>query len=654
MKRWLTALGVATLVALAHTALFLSPWGEALEMRFLDLWFNARGPVKPPDDIVIVATDDDSYEFLGFSPQQPWPRAAHATLLERLAAAGARQVVFDVLFLGEGNPRNADDQLAAAMRRVPTIIGADVEKRLDERGNTNNFLRLPLGKFREVAKTALVGLPTDESHVRRFLIPALLTTSEITGDLPSLATAASGGEHFPGGRDLIRYYGPPRTIKTRFYYQALETEVPLPPAEFRDKIVFVGLSQRTGVGPAEKDSYRTSFAKSGETFGVEIHATATANLLAGNWIRRRPAGVEALGLAAVAALLATVLLVVRPVGGAMIVVGWGAGWGGLAYWLFLRGAFLPGATLAVVVLPFAYLVSTLSNYVTTRLKQLRLQRAFQQYLSPEMARQIAQNPDALRLGGEEVECTAMFTDIAGFTTIVERMKPGEVSRMLNAYFTEVMDAVFDQRGTMIQFIGDGVYALWGAPIKTTEHARLCTQAALEVQVAIERFNQSGRFPPLRTRFGINTGPVLVGNLGSTRRFDFTGIGDTVNLASRLEGLNKQFGTTILMTDSTHAQLPAGFHSLKLGLIRAVGKTLPVGLFTVFHEPVATEAAARWTLACERFVARDWPAAGELFTAATAKDKRLAKAADLYRRQIELHQPKPPPPEWQGEIIFTSK
>lgn len=389
-------------------------------------------------------------------------------------------------------------------------------------------------------------------------------------------------------------------------------------------------------------------------FGVEIHATAAANLVEGKWIRRGSVAAELVSLTIISLLLTLGLFHLRPGWGALAVVGYVTIWAAFAYWFFLRGVLLPGAALAAVVLPVAYSAGTLSNYLSTRLQQLRLQRAFQQYLSPEMARKVAQNPDALRLGGEEVECTALFTDIAGFTTIVERMKPEEVSRMLNAYFTEVMDAVFDKQGTMIQFIGDGVYALWGAPVKTSEHAWLCCQAALAVEAEIERFNQSGRFPPLRTRFGINTGPVLVGNLGSVRRFDFTGIGDTVNLASRLEGLNKYFGTTILLTDTTRDQLPPEVTSLKMGLIRAVGKTLPVGLHTIFREPLSESVTTQWDGACSRFAARNWDSADELFATVGQAEPRLANAASLYRQQIETHRSHSPPPEWQGEIVFKSK
>ena len=359
-------------------------------------------------------------------------------------------------------------------------------------------------------------------------------------------------------------------------------------------------------------------------------------------------------LGLLAALVSLAMLNVRPVSGALILVGYAAAWAALAYWAFLRNSFAPGASLAVIILPATYLGTTLYNYLGARLQQVRLERAFKFYLSPEMAREIARNPQALRLGGEEVECTALFTDIASFTSTAEQMKPDEVARMLNAYFTEVMDAIFEQRGTLIKFIGDAVFALWGAPIKTADHAKLCCEAALAIHREIDRFNQSGRFPPLQTRFGINTGPMVVGNMGSARRFDFTAIGDAVNLASRVEGLNKYFGTTILVTDSTRAQLPAEVLSLKLGMIRVVGKTQPIGLHTLFQKPVSDSVAAQWNNAHAKFTARDWQAAEELFAAIAPAEPRLAKAAELYCHQIELHRLTPPPQDWQGEIIFTSK
>lgn len=622
-------------------------------MRFLDLWFNLRGPVAPSDEVVVVAMDEDSYGVLGVSPNQAWPRALHAKLVERLADAGARLVVLDVLFFGDGPSANADSELAEALRRVPAIIGADIREVKDERG-TRQMLDLPLKQFREAGKVALIGLPEDGERVRRFLLPSVRYSGDVIGDLSSLAAAASDLKEEPGRRDLLNYYGPARTIRTYSYYQVIDPEVPLPLERLRGKIVFVGLSLGTALGPAQKDAHLTSYSRRGRMYGVEIHATATANLVRGDWIRRSSAEQEAGWLALLAAIATLGLLYLRPMWGAIFVVGYIVAWSGLAYWSFLRGQLVPGAVLAVLVLPATYTKATLTNYLITRLQQLRLERAFRFYLSPEMAREVTRNPQALELGGQEVECTALFTDIAGFTTVAEKMKPAEVGQMLNAYFTEVMNAIFDNRGTVIQFIGDSVYALWGAPAKTSDHARLCCEAAQAIRGEIERFNRSGRFPPLHTRFGMNTGPVLVGNLGSKRRFDFTGIGDTVNLASRVEGLNKYFGTTILITDSTRTQLPAEMSSLKMGLIRALGKTLPVGLHALFSESVSASVAEKWNEACARFVARDWQRAGEMFEATAREEQRLAKAAKLYHDQMNLHRDTRLPEEWQGEIIFTAK
>jgi adenylate cyclase len=653
LKRFAKLLVWAALVAMLHTLLFVSPWGQLLEHRSLDAWFNLRGPIPCPSDIVVIAMDEDSYDALGFQPTAAWPRGSHAELLRILATNGARRVVFDVLFSGPSP--SGDQSLAEAMHLLPTIIGAEVIETVEtasaERSYTNKVLQLPFAPFRASARSALVGLPQDRNHLRRFLVPKALATHEVTRELTSLAVAAAGVTNEPGPRDLLRFYGPARNIRTYSYYQAFQLEPPLPAETFRDKIVFVGLSLQTGVGPMQKDEYATSF---GRMFGVEAHATAAANLLEGKWIHRASAAKEASALGFIAALLTLCLLSVRPGWGALVVLGFLAVWSGFAYLSFKSGLFLPGVGLALIVMPATYTGATLWNYFSVRVQQLRIERAFRFYLSPEMARDVARNPDALKLGGEEIECTALFTDIAGFTTTAEKMQPREVSEMLNSYFTEVMDSIFEKRGTVIQFLGDGVYALWGAPAKTSEHARLCCEAALKISAEIERFNQTGRFPPLNTRFGINTGLVLVGNLGSKRRFDFTGIGDTVNLASRVEGLNKYFGTTILLTETTRQQLPSTIASTKMGLIRAAGKTLPIELHTIFCEPLLGSSTQRWSEACARFIAREWTVADQLFSDVRSQDARLTKAADLYRSQIELHRMSPPSPEWNGEVIFSSK
>src|SRR6185295_10317029 len=176
---------------------------------------------------------------------------------------------------------------------------------------------------------------------------------------------------------------------------------------------------------------------------------------------------------------------------------------------------------------------------------------FNFYLSPEMIAKIVADPSSLNLGGEEIVATALFTDVKGFTTIAESMPAPETAGLLNAYFSRITAYIFDQGGTLIKFIGDAVFAIWGAPLRMEDHALKACEAALSIAEgqARERFI---------TRIGVHTGSMLVGNLGSEQRFDYTAIGDAVNFAARLEGLNKHFGTRALVSGATLALTDGAF------------------------------------------------------------------------------------------------
>jgi adenylate cyclase len=641
----------ALLAGLFQVLLSASSWGEALEMRALDLWFQVRGVEAPPSGVVIVAMDEASYDALGIPGNAPFPRPVHAALLRRLAEGGARRVVFDILFLDPGAEPAADDELARAMRSVPTVLAADLV-RVDEARYAHEELLLPAAVFAEAAEAVgMIGFPEDEGRVRRFL-PRRAGPAH---GYPMLAEAAvlESRARLPGPspRDLLNLRGPARTIPTYSLYQALEPTRPLPDGAFSNQTVFVGLSLQTATGPAEKDRHQTSF---GPVFGVELHATAAGNLARGDWIRRGPARGEIAVLTLLAAALGACLLSWRPVRGACALAGMALAWVAAGYGGFVCQWFVPGATTVLVVAPAAYLGSTLYFYLVTRRERHALERAFQFYLSPDMVREVTRNPALVRLGGEKTECTAMFTDIAGFTSIAEKMPPDEVARMLNAYFTDIVDVLLERRGTLIKFIGDAVFALWGAPVRLPDHARLACETAQAIQARIEAFNATGRFPPLHTRVGIHTGLMYVGNLGSVRRFDYTAIGDAVNLASRVEGLNKYFGTSVLVTDATRSAVDDSLPLLRVGLIRVVGKHDAVGLSALFPEPVDPGVVDAWDQALAAFIARRWDEAATAFAGLAAREPRLARASALYLGQIEHNRSHPPDDDWQGEVTFTSK
>jgi len=213
--------------------------------------------------------------------------------------------------------------------------------------------------------------------------------------------------------------------------------------------------------------------------------------------------------------------------------------------------------------------------------------------------------------------------------------------------------VHEEGGTLIKFIGDAMFVLWGAPVKMTDHAARAIRAAEKMQGALADFNAQGIYPRLVMRIGINTGPMVVGYVGAETRFDYTAMGDTVNLASRVEGLNKYFGTTIL---ATSAALTAGGRSdgLEVGLVRVKGKEVAVELHAVFVDEMSPQSPGAWRRALELFRHRRWTEAAAAFAELEQTEPILATAAEFYQAQIELLAARALPPDWRGEVVFEAK
>jgi adenylate cyclase len=520
----------------------------------------------------------------------------------------------------------------------------------------------PFAPFaRAAAAVADVNLPTDQDGVIR---KAWL----VHQDRKSLALAAfEVGTGKKASRDaaarLIDYYGPARSIPTVSYYQALDPAQYLPPDFFRGKIVFVGLSQATAAGPAAKDAFLTPYSGAAGhlTFGVEIHATLAANLLEGRRIGILPGIPEACLLLLLPLLASLIFITLRPV------------MGGLAFLLlellpfvsghlaFTRGhVWIPVVIPAAIQLPAAYMISLIWYYLTTVRERERIKRAFSFYLSPEMIRQITANPGALNLGGEEVVATAMFTDIKGFTPIAEGLTAPQTAHLLNEYFSDVTRHIFEEGGTLIKYIGDAVFAIWGAPLRMENHAAAACRAAL----ALARSQESpspAREPgkSLVTRIGVHTGPMLVGNLGSAQRFDYTAIGDAVNLASRLEGLNKTLGTRALVSGETLSRAGAGLVVRPLGRARVVGRSEPVEIHELLGVegealPVGKEALERFEHARRHFLARRFREAAEEFREVLEMRGGGDGPSEFYLGLIRRFEEEPPGEDWGGVITFESK
>lgn len=637
------------------------PPTEDLERGGLDLLFLIRGAAAPPPGVCVVALDEDSYRELGVDPTGPWPRSLHARLIRTLKAEGARAIAFDVIFSEPRDPVE-DEAMRSALADTGIVVLGSTVTQVDDPRFRQATIEEPFEAFAgAAAAVGSVNFFTDRDGVIR---TAWLQQQE----RKALALAAyeiATGRPAPAEphERIIDYYGPARTIRTVSVYQALDAAHDLPAGFFRDKIVFVGLSQATAPGMAAKDAFLTPFrsASGGPTFGVEIHATLAANLLEGRRIELLDPWIEGTLLLLLPLVASLVFMALRPVWGALALLAlellpWGAGSLALTH----GKTWIPVMIPAVIQLPLAYVSSLVWYYLTSVRERERIRRAFSFYLSPDMIQRIAADPDSLNLGGEELVATAVFTDIKGFTPIAEGLSAPETAALLNRYFSGVTAHIFESGGTLIKYIGDAVFAIWGAPLRSEDHAIQACRAALAMARHQESVRADGdATATLITRIGVHTGPMLVGNLGSSQRFDYTAIGDAVNLASRLEGLNKPFGTRALVSGDTLARTGGRFTVRPLGRARVVGRSEPVEIFEILGmkgEPTRPDETtlARFESARAHFTARRFAEAAAEFRAILSAGEGDDGPSAFFLALCSRFEEDPPAATWDGVVNFESK
>lgn len=641
--RYILAVGVALL----HIVIFQIYPAWRFEAVATDWWFKIRGSLPPPEQVVIVGIDEVSHEKLGVSNESTWPRKFHGQLLTQLKKSGVKRVAFDLLFKTAGSSIKDDLRLAEGLKLTPTVIAAgDLQGGIGRNENVG----LPFELFVQNAMVAQVVMPVDAGVIRRFKF----TREDINPQLPTFAEAATGladlGGKKPTSRDIINFYGPGGTIKAFPYYRLLDNENPIPIEELRDKVVFVGLYLDVGSPAAPVDQFQTPFYRS-RTFGVEIQATAAANIINKDWIRRIDPAYEIVGLTFILLFLALAVVSLKPTWGAVVTFGGALLWGLVSYHFFLAGWFIPGVSAFIMVLPLTFLFSTVYYYAVSAQAEKYIRQAFSLYLMPEMVDEIIRTKRSLELGGEATEVVMMFSDIAEFTPLAEKMNAKDVSDMLNCYFTAASDVVMNERGTVVDYIGDSMFAMWGAPLQVDNGADRAVRAAQFINKAIKELDVAEELPELRTRFGIHFGSVIVGNMGSSKRIKYTALGDAVNLTSRVEQLNKQLGTNVVITKAVKELLTGQYELLPFGHVQVVGKEEAVELWGVFEESLPADLRKKWLSALEGFQSGCWEESEEVFKVLT-KEAIVAKAAGLF---VEANKEfKTTPPSGQPLLKFKAK
>ncbi len=647
-------LGVGVLGAAAQLSGVFGNWSYGISDRF----FLAH---EADPSAVIIAIDDASLAKLG---RWPWPRTIHADLIDRLSAMGAKAIAYDVNF-PEPSDTGSDLRLAEAVRHAANVV-MPIELSFSVSDGRLVFdptkIVQPIPSVQSAAKSSgFTNTPLDEdSIVRRVPLtvmdPSGSPVRHFAYEAATLANRAPQGE-IPRdryGRILINFPNEPgRSFKT--YAAADVIQGLVEPAAIDGKVVFVGATARD-----LHDEQNVATSRGQPMPGVEIHASIYDTLVSRRWLSPADPWVQAALLVLIGILFGLLVPYLRPrysLPGALAI--WLA-WIVSAIILFDRGLVIDIVWPTLVIF-FGYAALVLERWLDTEAQRRKLRSAFSRYVSHSVVESIMRNPDKLKLGGERRNMSVLFSDLRGFTTLSEGLTPEKLVEVLNTYLNEMTKIVFDEGGVLDKYIGDAVMAFWNAPFDQPDHVQRSVRCAVRMRDKLKAMNREGDFPKgieLKVGVGVNTGDMVVGNIGAETRYDYTVIGDSVNLASRTESLCKEYGANIIITQNTRAMLGDGFHTRLLDQVAVKGKKEPIRLYEVLGmtgevQDTDIAYAQRFETALSDYFARRFTEAAE-----EARKLLAAKPDDVAAQKLlersEIYIQTPPPQAWDGTWVMTKK
>jgi adenylate cyclase len=666
--------------------------------------------------VVIVEISDESFKSL--HDRWPWPRSYYAHLLRNLKAAGAKAVGLDLIFGGNDvYAQRNDSELRATIRQTGLAVLAGKTEVISElysrTSSTENYGNI----FFDVdSSIGLVNIRNDDDGVYRRYSPFFTTTRGDTiptfgfailnkyFGYPALTAAQdSRGEFTYAGRSipkydpgslLINFYGPSGTFRHIKFVDVIDDDSLTTIEEeqtgsqtntfndpdygylydgtFKDKIVLVGSTV-----PEEHDLFPVSMAhgeQAGDNlmYGVEIHANVIENILRNDFLRRQSTLSEILGIFFFTIITFFVTSTLRgsktarhlliELNGFLFTFAEIFLIGFVSLLLFKKYHYLVAVISPMVGVLGGYVASTAYHFVSERKQRMLIKTMFSTYLDPVVVEELILNPEKLALGGERKELTVLFSDIEGFTTISEGMSPEQLVAVLNEYLSAMSEIIIRNHGTLDKYEGDSVMAFWGAPIPQEDHALRACMSALQMQDLLSTIRADWTHlqkPIIKVRMGINTGEMVVGNMGGAGKFNYTVIGDSVNLASRLEGANKLYRTGILASERTYNLVRHKIIGRELDLLTVSGRTEPLTTFELIQpidgkgEPTLERFLETYTKALQLYRTRRWKEARREFQSALAV-RPGDYASQVYIERIAAFELNPPPADWNGVFVMTTK
>ncbi len=711
--------------------LFDVPLISDLNYQVFDVYQRIKPRSYTEAGVRIVDIDDNSLAKLG---QWPWPRSMVADLTTKLYEAGAAVVAYDIIFPEEdrtspkhivplwgdealtsfiGKLPDPDQQLARVLQDKPAVTAVsfgDHTQHAAEYDKASVIIRgsLPEGSIKQfdgmigslpiLSKAAkgmgfINSIPDRDSVVRR--VPLLLGYhGQIypTLGLESLRLAFDA-QHYTinanQGLESVRVGDTTVPVDENgmfWIYYSLSTPdryVPawkiiqggLDPEKIAGHIVIIGTSA-AGLKDLRATPHDAALP------GVEVHAQLVEQILLKEYLQR-PDWIGCAEIGSVLVLGVALLLIVRRTGalagfasmlGLLGITVYGS-WHAFAEMKMLFSPVTP-----VVALTSIYLLESIRRFLHTEQERKQIRDAFSLYLSPALVEKAVANPKLLKLGGENRELTVMFTDIRDFSSYSEKQSPEDLTHFINNFLTPMTDIILDQQGTIDKYIGDCIMAFWNAPLDVADHAVRAARATLAMRAELVKFNErlevfnaerGSHLSPVRIGMGLNTGICCVGNLGSRLRFNYSALGNAVDISSRLEGQSKFYGVDLVIGEATLVQLK-GFAAIEIDLIRVKGKKQAVHIFTLLgDETLAAHAdfIKLSTLHCamlQAYRAQQWHEASAALEEAVMLAKSLELVAlaipvpslaglyDLYRTRMVEYAQTPPPADWDGVYVATFK
>jgi adenylate cyclase len=675
---------LVTLCVVTLIRFFDPAFVESVRLRYFDQLIIGQPVTEIPVDIVNI--DEATLDKYG---QFPFPRDVYAKIIEDLYKRNAGLVVFNVM-MPESDRFKQDPVLAQTLNQYPVVL-----PKLAYTKQKNKDLGSPVQLVGQDPSGRIVEYPGLINNIYALEeiaagVGIVNTFPEIDGVLrrmPLVVMTANGNVHPAIALETLRVAADDDKVQVKISDSGVEAlRVPKfgrietdnlsriwidwsnKPAEyslmnlpenFNSKIVIVGLSAQGLVNPIATSR--------GEVWPHDMQASVVGTLLTGTSIQR-PGYADNLELASIVivGLILIFLMKWTYVGIVATVVTIGGVIAGSMYayshylFLFDSTAFAVGVGLVAL---HAYMVKFVSEF----LQKQQIRKQFQSYLSPDLVAKLIKDPSLLKLGGEEKELSIMFTDVRGFTSISEHYGKDVqgLTKIMNRYMTAMTRKILENNGTLDKYIGDAQMAFWNAPLDETQHCKDAVKAALEMLGDLDGFNKevgAEGVPPFGMGIGINTGIVVVGNMGSDQRFDYTCLGDAVNLSSRLEGQSKNYGVLIVLGPTTAERLGNEYFTIELDCIAVKGKKEGVTIYTVFYNPTTDVEKVKWNTARElhdlmltHYRRQEWDKTIKLVEELQGEfNGQMVHYYELWLERIEEMRNAGLPADWDGIFRAQSK